>query len=73
MGADSGIHIFTEMRTDLDLQPLAIAKIFQKIMKDKSFDFTLLGKQSIDDDSNQTGQMLAAMMGIPCASFSSKI
>jgi electron transfer flavoprotein beta subunit len=52
MGADSGIHILTEMRTDLDLQPLAIAKILSKIIKEKDFGLTLLGKQSIDDDSN---------------------
>ena len=42
-------------------------------MKDKNFDFCLLGKQSIDDDYNQTGQILGSLMGIPCASFSSKI
>ena len=42
-------------------------------MNEKSFDLTLLGKQSIDDDYVQTGQMLASMMGIPCATFSSEI
>jgi len=73
MGADSGIHIETDMRTDLDLQPLAVAKIFKKIMEDKKIDIAILGKQSIDDDSNHTGQMLAALMGIPVGSFSSKI
>ena len=52
MGADSGIHIVTDMRPDLDLQPLAVAKILQKIILDKKFEITLLGKQSIDDDSN---------------------
>lgn len=44
MGADSGIHIVTDMRLDLDLQPLAIAKILQKIMVDKKFDLAILGK-----------------------------
>ena len=43
------------MRTDLDLQPLAVAKIFQKIMNDKKFDLAILGKQAIDDDNNHTG------------------
>lgn len=61
------------MRIDQELQPLAVAKIFRKIMLDKAFDFAVLGKQSIDDDYNQTGQILAALMGIPSATFSSKI
>ena len=52
MGADSGIHIQTDMSIDQDLQPLAVAKIFAKIIKDKNFDITILGKQSIDDDYN---------------------
>ena len=43
------------MRADQDLQPLAVAKVFKKIMLDKGFDFAVLGKQSIDDDYNQTG------------------
>jgi electron transfer flavoprotein beta subunit len=55
------------------LQPLAVAKVFQHVMKTQEFDFALLGKQSIDDDYVQTGQLLASMMGIPCASFSSEI
>ena len=61
------------MRIDQELQPLAVAKVFRKIMIDKAFDFAVLGKQSIDDDYNQTGQILAALMGIPSATFSSKI
>jgi electron transfer flavoprotein beta subunit len=55
LGADSGIHIQTDMRIDQELQPLAVAKVFRKIMLDKAFDFAVLGKQSIDDDYNQTG------------------
>lgn len=55
LGADAGIHILTDMRTDQDLQPLAVAKIFQKIFVEKKFDLVILGKQSIDDDYNQTG------------------
>ena len=50
LGADSGIHVLTDMRTDLDLQPLAVAKIFAKIFNDKKFDLVVLGKQSIDDE-----------------------
>lgn len=73
MGADSGIHIQTDMRLDQDLQPLAVAKIFAKIFKDKNFDLAVLGKQSIDDDYNQTGQLLASLLGIPSATFASKI
>ena len=73
MGADSGIHVMTDMTTDQDLQPLAVAKIFQKVIQDKQFDMTLLGKQSIDDDYIQTGQILSSMMGVPCATFSSEI
>jgi electron transfer flavoprotein beta subunit len=44
LGADSGIHILTDMRIDQDLQPLAVAKIFQKIILDRKFDFAILGK-----------------------------
>lgn len=44
LGADSGIHVQTDLRIDQDLQPLAVAKIFRKIMLDKAFDFAILGK-----------------------------
>lgn len=50
-----------------------MAKIFRKIVQDKNFDLVLLGKQAIDDDSNQTGQLLASLLGIPAATFCSKI
>ena len=52
---------------------MAVAKIFAKIMNDKKFNLILLGKQSIDDDYNQTGQILGSILGLPTASFSSKI
>jgi electron transfer flavoprotein beta subunit len=55
LGADAGIHVLTDMRIDQDLQPLAVAKIFQKIMSTRNIDLVILGKQAIDDDSNQTG------------------
>ena len=55
MGADRGIHVLTEMSTDQELQPLAVAKVFRHIMEEQKFDLALLGKQSIDDDYVQTG------------------
>ena len=73
MGADSGIHVMTDMTTDQQLQPLAVAKVFQKIMLEKQFNLCLIGKQAIDDDYVQTGQILASIMDIPSATFSSEI
>mmetsp|Transcript_11038 Transcript_11038/g.16766 ORF Transcript_11038/g.16766 Transcript_11038/m.16766 type:complete len:93 (+) Transcript_11038:230-508(+) len=73
MGADWGIHIKTDMATDQDLQPLAVAKVFQAMIEKHEFDMCILGKQSIDDDYVQTGQILGALATIPCASFSSEI
>ena len=73
MGADWGIHVTTDMSTDQDLQPLAVAKVFQHVMDEHKFDMCILGKQSIDDDYVQTGQILASKMMIPCAAFSSEI
>jgi electron transfer flavoprotein beta subunit len=73
LGADAGIHILTDMRIDQDLQPLAVAKVFQKITLDQKFDLVFLGKQAIDDDYNQTGQILASLLGIPSATFCSRI
>ena len=58
MGADRGIHIETDMRIDYELQPLAVAKIFKHVYEKETPSLVLLGKQSIDDDSNQTGQIL---------------
>lgn len=73
MGADRGIHVLTDMTTDQELQPLAVAKIFRHVIEQNSFDLAILGKQSIDDDYVQTGQILSSIMDIPCASFSSEI
>ena len=73
MGADRGIHVMTDMSTDQELQPLAVAKIFRHVIEDKQFDMALLGKQAIDDDYVQTGQILASIMDIPSATFSSEI
>lgn len=73
MGADKGIHVQTDMSTDQELQPLAVAKVFRHVMEENQFDLALLGKQSIDDDYVQTGQILASIMDIPSATFSSEI
>jgi electron transfer flavoprotein beta subunit len=69
MGADRGIHV----KTDAEMQPLAVAKILSAIAKTESPDLIILGKQAIDDDSNQTGQMLAALTGRAQGTFISKI
>lgn len=69
MGADRAILI----QTDDELQPLAIAKLLKAIVDKESPELVLMGKQAIDGDHNQTGQMLAALMGAPQATFASKI
>merc|ERR1712137_1298807 len=73
MGADRAIHLKTSMRTDQELQPLAVAKLLAKITEKEDPQLVLLGKQAIDDDSNQTGAMLAGLMGWPQASCASKV
>jgi len=73
MGADRAIHIKTKLRTDQELQPLAVAKLLAKIVEKESPNMVLVGKQAIDDDSNQTGSMLAGMLGWPQAGSASKI
>jgi len=69
IGADRAILVETEV----DLQPLAVAKLLQAICIKEQPQLIILGKQAIDDDSNQTGQMLAALMDIPQATFASKV
>ncbi len=69
MGADRGIHI----KTDNDLEPLAISKIISKVAEEEKPSIILMGKQAIDDDSNQTGQMTSALLSWPQATFASKI
>jgi electron transfer flavoprotein beta subunit len=69
IGADRGILFETEV----ELQPLAVAKILKAIVDKEQPDLILLGKQAIDDDSNQTGQMLAALLNLPQATFASKV
>ena len=69
VGADRGIHV----KTDSYIEPLGIAKILKKIVEKEKPDMVFLGKQAIDDDCNQTGQMLAAMLNWSQGTFASKI
>ena len=69
VGADKGIHV----KTEGVLEPLAISKIIQKIVEKEKPDLVFMGKQAIDDDCNQTGQMLSALLNWPQATFASKI
>ena len=69
LGADKAILI----ETDLEAQPLAIAKALKSIVEKESPDLVIMGKQAIDGDNNQTGQMLAALLGYPQATFASEL
>ncbi|MDA1166693.1 MAG: electron transfer flavoprotein subunit beta/FixA family protein [Proteobacteria bacterium] len=69
VGADRGIHV----KADGILEPLMVSKLLQKIVDKEKPDLVLMGKQAIDDDCNQTGQMLSALLNWPQATFASKI
>ena len=69
MGADRGIHVVH----DGDIEPLVVAKILKKLVDKEGPSIVIVGKQAIDDDSNQTGQMLAALLGWGQATFVSKV
>lgn len=69
MGADSAILV----KTDETIEPLAVAKILKVIAEQQGPDLVIMGKQAIDDDSNQTAQMLSALLGWPQATFASKV
>ncbi|MCG9095919.1 electron transfer flavoprotein subunit beta/FixA family protein [Laribacter hongkongensis] len=69
MGADRAVHV----ETDAELQPLAVAKLLKKIVDKEAPQLVFLGKQAIDDDSNQTGQMLAALMNVGQGTFASRV
>jgi len=69
IGADRGILV----ETDVALQPLGVAKILNALIAKEQPSLIILGKQAIDDDCNQTGQMLAALAGLPQATFASKV
>jgi electron transfer flavoprotein beta subunit len=70
MGADRGLHVVEEKT---ELEPLGVAKLLKKVVEDEKRNLVILGKQSIDDDANQTGQMLAGLLGWPQATQASKV
>ena len=69
MGADRGILV----KADGNVEPLAVAKILKGVVDEEKPGLVILGKQAIDDDCNQTGQMLAALLGWPQGTFASKL
>ena len=69
IGADRGILV----QTNEELQPLAVARLLKTLVDKEDPQLVILGKQAIDDDANQTGQMLAALLGLPQATFASKV
>lgn len=69
LGADRGIHV----ESDVNLQPLAIAKLLKAVFEKEQPDIVLMGKQAIDGDNNQTGQMFGALTGLPQGTFASQI
>jgi len=69
MGADRGILV----KTEAAVEPLAVAKILKRVVEDEAPGLVILGKQAIDDDCNQTGQMLAALLNWPQGTFASKL
>ena len=69
IGADRGILV----ETDAELQPLAVAKLLKAVVDKEKPQLIILGKQAIDDDANQTGQMLAALLDVPQGAFASKV
>ncbi len=69
MGADRGVHV----NTDAELQPLAVAKLLKAVADKEQPGLIIVGKQAIDDDSNQTGQMLAALLGWSQGTFANKL
>lgn len=70
MGADRGLHVVEEKA---ELEPLGVAKLLQKVAEQEKSNLIILGKQSIDDDANQTGQMLAGLLNWPQATQASKV
>ena len=70
MGADRALHVVEEK---IELEPLGVAKLLKKVVEEENRNLVILGKQSIDDDANQTGQMLAGLLGWPQATQASKV
>lgn len=73
MGMDRGIHVVVDDKDYANLQPLAVAKLLAKVAEEEKADIVIVGKQAIDDDANQTGQMLAALLERPQATSASEV
>merc|ERR1712055_613062 len=73
MGADRGVHVEVAADQMATLQPIQVSKILAKLAEQEKADIVLLGKQAIDDDSNQTAQMTAALLNWPQATFAAKV
>lgn len=74
MGCDRAVHVQTDLRGDyMELQPLATAKLFAKVVEAEGPDLVLMGKQGIDSDAGQTGGMLAGLLGWPAVTFAAKV
>ena len=73
MGADRSIHVEVDTERDGDLEPLGVAKLLKAVVEKEDRNLVILGKQSIDDDSNQTGQILAGLLNWPQATQASKV
>ncbi|XP_055338574.1 electron transfer flavoprotein subunit beta-like [Paramacrobiotus metropolitanus] len=73
MGADKAIHVEVPAKEYENLSPIHVANIIAKLAKEEKIDLVILGKQAIDDDCNQTGQMVAALLNWPQATFASEV
>ena len=73
MGADRAIHVEVDTEKEGDLEPLSVAKLLKAVVEKEDRNLVILGKQSIDDDANQTGQMLAGLLNWPQATSASKV
>lgn len=73
MGMDRAVHIVVGDKDYEKLQPLAVAKLLAKVVEQEKADLVILGKQAIDDDSNQTGQILSALLDVPQATCASEV
>lgn len=73
MGADRAVHVLVDPKDYAVMEPIHVSKILAKLAVDEKADLLLLGKQAIDDDCNQTGQMVAALLDWPQATFASKV
>lgn len=73
MGADKGIHVEVSGPEYANLQPIHVSKILAKLAQDEKADLVIVGKQAIDDDSNQTAQMIGGVLNWPVATFCSKV